>query len=116
LLATPVTFEAEAGAKMASAILDLLATSTYSRAATEAEWLDAARLCHVRVKFPTPPRSVEVHGAAKLEVAEVIATFPLPSTGGLWVRSGDRYAYFAKYRGPALEKIQAMLREARPAG
>jgi len=39
----------------------------------------------------------------------------LPSTGGIWVRSGDRYAYFAKYRGPALGKIQQLLSEAKPA-
>ncbi len=116
LLATRVTFDEAAGAKLASAILDLLATSSYSRVATEAEWLDAGRRCHVRVKFPAPPRSVEVNGAAKLEVAEVIATFPLASTGGLWVRSGDRYAYFAKYNGPALGVIQSLLREAKPAG
>jgi hypothetical protein len=115
LLATRVTFDDAAGAKLASAILDLLATSSYSRVATESEWLDAGRECHVRVKFPEPPRSVEVNGTAKLEVAEVTATFPLASTGGLWVRSGDRYAYFAKYSGPSMDTIQALLREARPA-
>jgi hypothetical protein len=116
LLATRVTFDDAAGAKLASAILDLLATSSYSRVATEEEWLDAGRRCHVRAKFPAPPRSVEVNGAAKLEVAEVIATFPLASTGGLWVRSGDRYAYFAKYSGPALGEIQSLLRAAKSAG
>ena len=115
LLATRVTFGDEAGAKLASAILDLLATSAHSRAATEEEWLEADRRCHVRVKFPEPPRSVEVMGAAKLEVAEVMATFPLASTGGLWVRSGDRVAYFAKYSGPSMGVIQSLLREARPA-
>jgi hypothetical protein len=116
LLATPVTFGDEAGAKLASAILDLLGTSTYSRVATEEEWLAAGRGCHVRIKFAEPPRTVDVSGAAGLPVGEVIATFPLTSTGGLWVRSGDRYAYFAKYSGPALDKIQTLLREARPAG
>jgi hypothetical protein len=115
VLATPVSFGDEAGAKLASAILDLLATSTYSRVATGEEWLDAGRRCHVRVKFQAPPRSVAVDGGVKLEVAEVIATFPLASTGGLWVRSGDRYAYFAKYSGPALGEIQTLLREAKPA-
>jgi len=115
LLATSVTFKEEAGAKLAGAILDLLATSTYSRAATEEEWLDAQVRCHVHAKFRKPPRAVEVGGAAKLDVTEVVATFPLPSTGGIWVRSGDRYAYFAKYRGPALGKIQQLLSEAKPA-
>ncbi len=101
---------------MAAAILDLLATSTFSRAATEEEWLDAQLRCHVRAKFSKPQRAVEVSEAAKLDVAEVVVTFPLPSTGAIWVPSGDRYAYFAKYSGPALVKIQESLGEAKPAG
>jgi hypothetical protein len=115
LLATKVTFNDESGAKLAAAILDLLATSTFSRAATEEEWLDAQLRCHVCAKFSKPQRAVEVSGAAKLDVAEVVVTFPLPSTGAIWVRSGDRFAYFAKYSGPALVKIQESLGEAKPA-
>lgn len=83
--------------------------------ATEEEWFDAQLRCHVHAKFRKPPREVEVQGSAKLDVTEVVATFPLPSTGGIWVRSADRFAYFAKYHGPALGKIQQLLSEAKSA-
>jgi hypothetical protein len=68
----------------------------------------------VHAKFRKPQRAVEVGGAAKRNVTEVVAAFPLRSTGGIWLRSGDRDAYFAKSCGPALGKIQQLLSEAKP--
>jgi hypothetical protein len=115
LLATEVTFSDDAGAKLAGAVVDLLRTASFSRAATEEEWLAARRQCHIRVRFPDRPRPVVPGIGEKVDVDEVIATFPLASTGGLWVRSGDRITYFAKYSGPSLDLIQNLLREARPA-
>jgi hypothetical protein len=114
LVATRVKFEGVARAKVAGAVLDLLATCAHSQSATEEQWVDAQQKCHLHIKFVKPPRVVDVYGAAKIEVTEIVVTFPLLSTGGIWVRSGDRYAYFAKYRGPADGKIQELLREAKP--
>ncbi len=114
LLATRVTFTGQRRAQVADAVLALLATCAHSEAASEEGWLAAQRLCHLHIRFPQP-RAVAVHGTEKTLVAEVVVTFPLPSTGGIWVRSGDRYRYFAKYGGPAERRIQALLGQAKPA-
>jgi hypothetical protein len=114
LLATDVTFSDDAGARLAAAVVDLLRSASYSRAATEEEWLAARRHCHIRVRFPEGARPVVPRDGEKVEVDEVIATFPLASTGGLWVRSGDRITYFAKYSASSVDLVQRLLREARP--
>ncbi len=73
----------------------------------------------MRVRYPIPPRDVDVSGAEKIPVADVIVTFPLATTGGIWVRSGDRFAYFSKFvphvpsPGRELRHFQELLREAR---
>ena len=70
----------------------------------------------MRIRFAKPPRSVDVRGADKIAVSEMVVTFPLPSTGGIWVRAGDRYAYFAKYRDLELiQRIGRLLTQAQPA-
>jgi hypothetical protein len=121
VLATRVKFEGEACDKIGAAVLDLLATCAHSSQASEDDWLEAQRRCHVLVKYPKPHQDVAVFGAAKIPAAEAIVTFTLASAGGIWVRSGDRYAYFSKFApsGPApgkeLRRIQELLSEAKVA-
>jgi hypothetical protein len=111
LVATRIQFPEEVRERVAAACLELLAGCTHSAAAQDTDWLQGLRACHVQVKFPAP-RKVVVNGAEKVLVSELVVTFPLHSTGAIYVRSGDTYLYFAKFTTPG-NKLQGLLREAR---
>ncbi len=117
LMAVRVSFGGEAREKLTSAGFDLLAKCTVSRAATEEEWELVLRQCHLHFTFATS-RSVTfvpLVKPEKVEVAEMIITFPL-WLGRVWVRSGDEYTWFAKWPGQERERlckpIQELLKEA----
>src|SRR5262249_34114802 len=88
--ATRIPFPEEVRERVAAACLELLAGCTYSAAAQDTAWLQGLRACHVQVKFPTP-RQVVVNGTEKVLVSELVVTFPLHSTGCIYVRSGERF-------------------------
>ena len=125
VLATRVTFDDDVSEKLATASLELLANCSMGQAASEREWADADRGCHLRLRF-IEPRTVSISRPAsarsglpeKAEVSEMILTFPLGS-GRVWIRSGDEYAWYAKWPGLAhtqlCNPIQLLLREASPA-
>lgn len=121
LIATRVTFDGKAREKMGLAVLDLLETCRHSAPATERDWVDALGQCHVKVRFPAPAREVEVWGAARIAFEEAVVVFPLASKGRIVVRSGERFAYFAKFApngpppGRELRHVEDLLREARAA-
>ena len=113
LIVTGVSFAEDAREKLASAGFELLAGCTARKTSSQAEWQSARQTCHLHFKFVTP-RTVTLvtshnveHG--KVEVAEMIITFPLAS-GRVWVRSGDEYTWFAKWPSAGLYKpIQLLL-------
>jgi hypothetical protein len=113
LIATRVQFGGDAREKVASAGLDLLRSCTHSATASEEDWLKALHKCHLDIKFTTP-RNLIVNRSEKITVAEMLITFPLAS-GGIWVRSGERYTHFAKFDPQLCIKIQELLGEAKPA-
>jgi hypothetical protein len=112
LIATRVQFGGEAREKLASACLALLRSCAYSAPASEEDWLNALDKCHLDIKF-TKPRNALVNRSETVTVAQMLITFPLGS-GGIWVRSGGRYTYFAKFDPQLTVKIQELLREAKP--
>ena len=126
LIATRVSFGEDVREKLASAGFELLASCTLGHMATEAEWASASRNCHLHFTFATPrtvtfvpPLKVRMQ-REKVEVAEMIVTFPLGSghVRRVWVRSGDEYTWFAKWPGQEnarlCKPIQELLRKATP--
>jgi hypothetical protein len=109
----PIEFALDVRENVANAAIDLLRSCHHSDStATKNGWDNALKKPHLRVTF-AKPRSVDVLDET-VEVPELVVTFPL-STGGLWVRSGDKVLYFAKYEYPTSQKLEAWLREAEPA-
>lgn len=124
LMATRVSFDTTTSEKLASASFELLAHCSMGQSASEREWADADRGCHLRFRFITPrtasfSRPTITNGGLpeKSEVSEMILTFPLGS-GRVWVRTGEEYAWYAKWPGSAHERlcnpIQLLLREGSP--
>lgn len=113
VLATRVQFSDEAGEKLAAATLELLASCTASGLATEKDFQDApARTCHLHLTL-AKPHVVTMANSPAFAVDEVVMTFPL-SSARLWVRSGDQYHWFAKFRPNLCGPIQELLKEAVP--
>jgi len=115
VIATEVQFSGASREKVANAVFELLGSCTFSAPASEKEWGDAPnQKCRIHVKF-VKPHTVTVNRSEKVEVDEMVITFPL-SNGRIWVRSGDKYISFAKYRPELCKPIQELLREAIPVG
>lgn len=113
LLATRVQFSAEAGEKVSAAMLKLLTSCTASASATESQLQDAPTgTCHLHFTF-TKPRIIAMANSQALSVDELVVTFPL-SSARLWVRSGDQYHWFAKFRPDLCDPIQELLKETVP--
>ena len=110
VIATNITFTEEVSEKVVSAVGDLLASCTFSREVSEEDWQKSFGRCHLHVKFATP-RLLLVDPTGKLEVKEMIITFPLTS-GGVWLQSGDHFKYFAKFAPKTTRPIQLLLKEA----
>lgn len=111
LIATRGHFPAEAGEKVSAATLKLLASCTASGPATEKEWHEVpAWTCHLHLTF-AKPRLVTISERQALNVDEIVLTFPLNSAR-LWIRSGDQYHWFAKFRPDLCKPIQELLKEA----
>jgi hypothetical protein len=113
LIATRVHFPADAGEMASAATLKLLSSCTASGPATEKEWQEApVRTCHLHLTF-AKPRILTMYNSQALAVDELVLTFPLNSAR-LWVRSGDQYHWFAKFRPDLCKPIQELLKEAVP--
>jgi hypothetical protein len=110
LLAMPVSFGADTAAKLSSSVLTLLARCTVVRPANMAEWNDIQRQCHLRVKYdgahhmPLTKPLPDVAEAKSLEIDELIVTLPL-SSGRVYVRSGDKVYWFAKWPGSETDRL-----------
>lgn len=113
VIASQVHFSGDAREKAANAILELLASCTSSGTASEMDWVEAPHgKCHLHFTFVKPQTvTVTINRPAKIEVGEMVITFPL-SNGRIWVRSGDKYTWFAKYRPELCKPIQELLKEA----
>jgi hypothetical protein len=110
LIATPVHFNGAAREKAAATALELLASCSYSTASTEEDWAKVFRQCHLHVRLPRP-RTVAV-GDDKVKVEELLISFPTNS-GGIWVRSGEDFTYFAKFDFTVCKRLQELLQAAK---
>lgn len=113
VIATGVHFSGDAREKVATAVFELLASCTASGTASENDWAEALhRKCRLHFKF-VEPRTVMMTNDRpdKIEVDEMVITFPL-SNGRIWVRSGEKYIWFAKWRPERCKPIQELLKEA----
>ncbi len=115
VLAGQVYFSGDAREKAATAVLELLASCTASGTASEHDWVEAPHgKCHLHFKFVKPRTvTVAIGRLATIETGEMVITFPL-SNGRIWLRSGDRYTWFAKYRPELCKPIQELLKDAMP--
>jgi hypothetical protein len=111
----PVSFAGSAGTYYEGLIVALLGSCTAETpsVATKERWENALKGFHLRIQF-AKPRKFAVVGAPEgkeLEVDEILAPFP----EGRWppwmfVRSGDSYRAFTKYRPKICSFIQEELK------
>src|SRR5262249_1459006 len=114
LLATRVQFAGDDREKVSAVAVKLLAScSTVPLPCTEEDWERVFRRCHLHVKL-AKPRTGTVNGREKVQVAEMVISFPT-NTGGVWVRSGNDYTYFAKFAPRLCIELQGLLKAAKPA-
>jgi hypothetical protein len=109
VLAMPVSFDDETSAKLSSSVVALWNRSTVVEQAGMSDWNDIQRQCHLSIKYQPAHRvpllrPLSEVGEKSLEVDELIVTFPL-SSGRVYVRSGEKVYWFAKWPGTEMERL-----------
>jgi hypothetical protein len=111
LLVTHLGFTEKQREKLAEAAVKMLASCSSSCPSSEKDFESLFKQCHLHVKF-AKPREVTAD-RKKTKVDELIVSFPT-NTGGIWVRTGEDYHYFTKFKhGPCLE-IHELLKAGKP--
>ena len=111
LVVTHLRFTEKDRDKLAEATVKLLSSCHSSCPSTEKDYQSLFRQCHLHVKFATP-REVTAD-RKKVMVDELIVSFPT-NTGGIWVRCGEDYHYFTKFKYEPCLEINELLKAGKP--
>ena len=113
LLVTHLGFTKKDREKLAEATVKLLSSCHSSCPSTEKDFQSLSRQCHLHIKF-AKSREVTVQGdGKKIKVDELIVSFPT-NTGGIWVRIGEDYHYFTKFKYEPCLEINELLKAGKP--
>jgi hypothetical protein len=111
LVVTHLGFADKDRVKLAEAAVKLLSSCSSSCPSSEKDFESLFKQCHLHVKFAKP---LEVTAdRKKIKVDELIVSFPT-NTGGIWVRCGDDYSYFAKFEHEHCLEIHELLKAGKP--
>jgi hypothetical protein len=111
LLVTHLGFTEKQRENLADAAVKMLASCSSSCPSSEKDFESLFRQCHLHVKF-AKPREVTADRKA-IKVDELIVSFPT-NTGGIWVRTGEDYHYFTKFKHEPCLEIQELLKAGKP--
>jgi len=111
LLVTHLGFTERQREQLAEAAVKMLASCSSSCASSEKDFQSLFKQCHLHVKFAKPREMTS--DRKEIKVDELIVSFPT-NAGGIWVRSGEDYHYFTKFKHEHCLEIQELLKSGKP--